>query len=167
MNRRQALAALAAVPFAARLAAQTRADDPAPGGHLVQSWIHPRTGRPSQDVEERPGARTSRAGPQHARSGTQPACRHAHALHRAWPDRRGRGGAGTALHSRCVRTAASSRGGQTDEAFSGPRHSRNSRNAPSREPAPNTPTPLAVPFDAVDVVCAGDHALARARDGSV
>jgi alpha-tubulin suppressor-like RCC1 family protein len=31
----------------------------------------------------------------------------------------------------------------------------------------NTPTPVAVRFDAVDVSCIGDHVLARARDGSV
>ena len=31
----------------------------------------------------------------------------------------------------------------------------------------NTPTPLAVSFDAVDVSCKGDHVMALARDGSV
>ncbi len=31
----------------------------------------------------------------------------------------------------------------------------------------NTPTPLAVPFDAVEVSCRSDHVMARARDGTV
>lgn len=31
----------------------------------------------------------------------------------------------------------------------------------------NTPTPIAVPFDAVDVSCKDDHVMALARDGSV
>jgi alpha-tubulin suppressor-like RCC1 family protein len=31
----------------------------------------------------------------------------------------------------------------------------------------NVPTPVAVPFDAVDISCKSDHVLARARDGSV
>jgi alpha-tubulin suppressor-like RCC1 family protein len=168
MNRRQALSLLGALPFAARLGAQTRATGQhrialaqgvglllEPGGTLKVWGCNPGTSL------DRPSPADDELGLGHSNPVD------AYALY-AVPGLRNVVAA--AAGSACFAVLADGRilaWGATGSGELGitPRAEFETRAQPRMRT--NTPTPLAVAFDAVDVSCKDDHVMALARDGSV
>jgi alpha-tubulin suppressor-like RCC1 family protein len=169
MNRRQALSLLAALPFAARLAAQTRATVQhrpfISGGHFHGLLVGPDGTLQSWFSNE--GAGREPEAPEHLGLGDARAIEY----HTLYPVSGLRGvvtaaaGSGTSfavLADGRVFAWGASGSGQLGIT---PREEFETKAQPRMRTS--TPTPVSVPFAAVDVSCKDDHVMALARDGSV
>ncbi len=167
MNRREALSLLASLPLAARLQAQTR---PTAEHRVVLSQGHGFLIGPDGTLKawvNAPGAREEEAAPDVLGLGhNRPVFSHTlypvPGVTKVVAAAAGAGASFAVLaDGRVLAWGPSGRGilGTTPLAEFEERAQPRART--------NTPTPVAVRFDAVDVSCTGDHALALARDGSV
>ena len=166
MNRRQALALLGSVPFAARLQAQTRATSElrfvmaptvafliTPDGRL-HAWDNSPSSREEEEAPDRMGLGHDRP-------------IHRHTLYPV-PGLTNIVAAAAGLASFAV--LADGRllsWGPNANGILGTTPLAEFEERAQPRAKTNTPTPLAVRFDALNVSCTSDHALALARDGSV
>jgi alpha-tubulin suppressor-like RCC1 family protein len=169
MNRRRALTLLAALPFAARLDAQTRATAQhrlfISGGHFHGLLLGPDGTLQSWFANE--GAGRELAAPDALGLGDARRIEY----HTLYPVTGLRGvvtaAAGSGISLAVLADGRVFAWGATGSGQLGitPREEYETKAQPRMRTS--TPTPVSVPFDAVDVSCKDDHVMALSRDGSV